>query len=226
MGILLTKLGAGKVDVNRLGGLTITKWELVPYSPGGDSWIISDKGAGVKPTLLIGSQDGILAFLLDNPQIEIINQSKELPNIYISYGVYDPDKKRIEVTSPVGDIMVSISRVIAQGIGGAISGFAASPDPGSILTLKDLISAIKDNALKGKDVADWIKLHRKEKPNHKEQQFVLSIYNMKNKESDRFIGHKTAIFSDVLLQIFKATPEYKRAQNYFEQQYDFTDTDD
>ncbi|MDQ1884249.1 hypothetical protein RA180_09610 [Aeromonas salmonicida] len=225
MAILLTKLGAGNVKPNRLGGLTITKYEFVPYSPSGNKWFISDKGVGILPTLIIGSQDNILAFLLENPQIEIFNQSEELPNIYISYGVYDPDVKRIEVSSPVGDVMVSISRVIAQGIGGAISGMAASPDPSTAFTLVDFVTAIKDNALKAKDVAEWLKLHKKEKPNPKAKQFVLSIYNMKTADNDRWIGNRTAHFSDILLQIFKATPEYKRAQNFFEQQYQFTDTD-
>lgn len=220
MAVTALRLGSGTVTTNRLGGLTIEKYTLAPATFGTDTnWFFSEKGAGIKPLLFVGSIDEIMAFLMLYRQKKFISQTPDLPNLYAGLAPFSLSDKKIEVTSPVGDMMVKMTRQIATGISGVIfENLEAGIKNIQRYEFLSLWRNVVDAAVKTDDIKNWIKLQMGiDADLKKKNQFALSIYNMPQKSSDRWFGFREAYFSDVLLSVFKNSQEYKARSHIYEE---------
>lgn len=70
-----------------------------------NDYIFSEKGAGIKPLVLVGSPVEISEFMLQNESRGIESYIKELPNIYMGVTDYIP-KQRFSGIFPLQNILV------------------------------------------------------------------------------------------------------------------------
>ncbi|ECO0662441.1 hemolysin E [Salmonella enterica subsp. enterica serovar Give] len=86
-----------------------------------NNYLFSEKGAGVKPLVLIGSPVEISEFMLQNKTRSIENHIKGLPDIYIGVTKYKP-KQRFTGLFPLQDILTQTVDQVSKFVPGTAAG--------------------------------------------------------------------------------------------------------
>lgn len=82
-----------------------------------NNYLFSEKGAGVKPLVLIGSPVEISEFMLQNKTRSIENHIKGLPDIYMGVTKYKP-KQRFTGLFPLQDILTQTVDQVSKFVPG------------------------------------------------------------------------------------------------------------
>lgn len=107
-----------------------------------NEYLFSEKGAGVKPLVLIGTPVEISDFMLQNETRGIENDIKELPNIYMGIARYVP-QKRFTGLFPLQDLLVkTVDQALKFVPVGSIITDAAGM-PSDVGALRDVILSMK-----------------------------------------------------------------------------------
>lgn len=106
-----------------------------------NDYLFSEKGAGVKPLVLIGSPVEISEFMFQNETRGIENHIKELPDIYMGVTQYKP-KKRFTGLFPLQDILTQTIDQVSKFVPGTDITDAAGV-PSDLKALKQAILAMK-----------------------------------------------------------------------------------
>lgn len=91
-------------------------------------YLFTEKGAGVKPLVLIGSATQIYEFILENKTTIIENQIEELPEIYMGITKYIP-KERFRGIFPLHDLLIKTFEQVTKfiPIGNSVTDVAGIP---------------------------------------------------------------------------------------------------
>ncbi|EKY4302448.1 TPA: hypothetical protein H2S96_004284 [Salmonella enterica] len=97
----------------------LDRGELKKAVKGSDNtYHFSEKGAGVKSLVLIGSASDVSEFMFKNATSGIDNDIKELPDIYIGVAPYRPEE-RFSGLFPLYDLVVQTAGQVTQFIPGS-----------------------------------------------------------------------------------------------------------
>ncbi|EHC37051.1 hypothetical protein SeGA_2271 [Salmonella enterica subsp. enterica serovar Gaminara str. A4-567] len=108
-----------------------------------NNYLFSEKGAGVKPLVLIGSPVEISEFMLQNKTRSIENHIKGLPDIYIGVTKYKP-KQRFTGLFPLQDILTQTVDQVSKFVPGTDITDAVGI-PADLKALQQAILAMKPN---------------------------------------------------------------------------------
>jgi hypothetical protein len=104
-------------------------------------YLFSEKGAGVKPLVLVGSPVEISEFLFQNESRGIENHINELPDIYMGVANYKP-KNRFTGLFPLQDVLTQTIDQVSKFVPGTYITDAAGA-PSDLKALKKAILAMK-----------------------------------------------------------------------------------
>lgn len=147
------------------------------------TYIFSEKGAGVKPLVIIGTLYDIADFLYKRRDVIIDNTIPDLPNIYLSATYYKP-KERFNGITSVGDVVVILSKSLLDFVPGDTVSDMISNTGTFTLALKDLIASGKKPKNKATSALIYVK-----------------ISYLKDKHSI-FLGRKKVYMGTVLNRLF------------------------
>lgn len=104
-------------------------------------YLFSEKGAGVKPLVLVGSPVEISEFLFQNESRGIENHINQLPDIYMGVANYKP-KNRFTGLFPLQDVLTQTIDQVSKFVPGTYITDAAGA-PSDLKALKKAILAMK-----------------------------------------------------------------------------------
>lgn len=153
------------------------------------NYLFSEKGAGVKPLVFIGTTRELIKFLYENRTLRIVNKIATLPSIYIRV-TYFENKPRFKSITPVHDAIQQITQTVKS--------FIPNPLSDSITNRLDIRSALED--VKTYLDADSSN-EANEKPNDSKL-IYLKISYLKDKGAIK-IGEKSITFGSILYHFLK-----------------------
>lgn len=106
-----------------------------------NDYLFSEKGAGVKPLVLIGSPVEISEFMLQNETRGIESHIKDLPDIYMGVTLYRP-KQRFTGLFPLQDVLIQTVDQVSKFAPGTVITDAAGV-PSDLKSLQQAILAMK-----------------------------------------------------------------------------------
>ncbi|KOC88444.1 hypothetical protein NG42_16240 [Winslowiella iniecta] len=112
-----------------------------------NEYCFSEKGAGVKPLVLIGTPVEITEFLIKNETRGIENNITELPDIYMGITKYVPRKRFIGLF-PLNDLLITAVEQVQKFQPGSIITDAAGI-PGDLKGLYEAMEKLQENQKEG-----------------------------------------------------------------------------
>ncbi|WP_413650344.1 hypothetical protein [Pantoea sp. B65] len=108
-----------------------------------NEYIFSEKGAGVKPLVLIGTPVEISTFLLQHETRGIENQIAELPDIYMGITKYVPRKRFIGLF-PLSDLLITTVEQAQKFLPFGTIITDAAGMPGDLKSLHDALEKLQE----------------------------------------------------------------------------------
>jgi hypothetical protein len=152
--------GLGKVSASK-GCIVEDRGALRHASRSGGAYLFSDTEVGALPLVLLGTENAMSEWLLNNKHCRIENRIEDLPDIYIGVTRYRPGS-RFRAISPVGDTATEVAKQLT-GFGLAMypgmgAGTAYKAIRGVFKEVPDAIANLFDNLgwlAKKKKMISW-----------------------------------------------------------------------
>jgi hypothetical protein len=182
-------------------------------SSSGD-YLFSERGAGVKPLIMIGTKDSVLAFLKQKAENGIENQIKKIPDIYMGVSYYRPPAERFRGLFPLQEARMQVVKGFAGLLGEALGTGLGSTvgkigDATGIKILND-IAPLFDAAEKIPDIIEAMSVGEQIKErfgsdeNKKQQdtpgQICVMFHYLEDKGMSK-IGEKKIHFKDIISRV-------------------------
>ncbi|EHC88913.1 hypothetical protein LTSERUB_2568 [Salmonella enterica subsp. enterica serovar Rubislaw str. A4-653] len=168
-----------------------------------NNYLFSEKGAGVKPLVLIGSPVEISEFMLQNKTRSIENHIKGLPDIYIGVTKYKP-KQRFTGLFPLQDILTQTVDQVSKFVPGTDITDAVGI-PADLKALQQAILAMKPT------LQQAILAMKAMKPKDKTSNNILYVkFSYLPEDGMVKVGSKTVSFGRILEKMQQSNRTLRR----------------